>query len=705
MVARQQPEQREKIWRFGPVWGAINGLLVAVVAAQVTVVFGLPLWLPAAMAGGALAVTGALWVHTRLEQRRTRSTEQIQTRILIYAAICIVAGGVWATWAALAGLDGVAYLILAVGAGSLAMVGPAFAPTVAEEAPTPSAGVPVPAAPAEDPLVVRWRSLMNQSLNIKNGSVTITRIDHWESRAGYTVLGEFPPGLRATYKQLAADVEGIAGALRLPVGCPIKVESGAHQGAFVLKVSTVNDLHKIHEFPMAEMKPRTVMDKFPIGKCRDGRPAEIEVGQSSGIVIGKRGTGKTVVLHGITAHLMQCTDAVVWIADLNGGSMGAPWVAPYANGSLSEPVVDWVATSPDEAIRMATVGLAIAKDRKARYQHLLTQKNTDVLPVSADLPAIIVIVDEGAEAFGEDATPEAERAATMLRELQRIGRAMCVNVVLSSMRGTRDCVPPAVKKLTDVKIVMRCDDEAEISYIFDWGAGLRNDDLTEKGAGFFRHIGGTPENFKGWQLLPADIARVATTAAPWRPHLDEPARLVGGATYAQRWTRDENRWWVQALAGTNELAVRQPDVEAKVRGEMPAEVMAAGLERFAAQFAADLAEQAAGHGSRTAPADMVAATASAKTAVKETIVAEPQTVETLDEFVQRIIFDAGEEGIQSGEVIEAARGFTQRRQTVHEAISRAQEAGLVVVPEGKWAKWTATDKLRELMARRAQAAA
>ena len=189
--------------------------------------------------------------------------------------------------------------------------------------------------------------------------------------------------------------------------------------------------------------------------------------------------------------------------------MGAPWTAPYANGTIKTPVIDWVAVSPDEAIRMFTVGLEIAKDRKARYQYLLNEHNVDVLPASADVPAIEIIVDEGAEMFGEDATEEAVRAATMAGELQRIGRAMLVNVTLSSMRGTRDCVPPAVRKLTDVKIVMRCDGDDEIAYVFDWGNGIRNEDLTAQGAGFFRYMAGMPENFKGWRLLPKGIAEIA----------------------------------------------------------------------------------------------------------------------------------------------------------------------------------------------------
>jgi len=702
-MAQQQPEQQQgKTWQFGPVWGAINGLLVAVVAAQVTTLFGLPLWLPTAAAAGAAFLSGGVWLHSRLEQRRTRAKDQAPVRTLIYAVMCMSAAGVWATWVAAFGHSWLTYLVLAGGTLVLASVAPLFAPTVPEEEPQ-RVGLPgLPAGPVEDPLVVRWRTLINQALNIKNGSVSISGIEHWNGATGYTVRGEFPLGQRITYKQLAMDVEGLAGALRLPNGCPIKADAGPHQGSFVLKVSTVNDLDNVQEFPMAEVRQRSVVNPFPLGKCRDARLAEIEVYQSSALVVGMRGSGKTVVLHGMTAHLVQCTDAVVWIADLNGGSMGAPWTAPYATGAIKTPVVDWVATSASEAIRMAAVGLEIAKDRKARYQHLLTQHNTDVLPVSAGLPAIVIIVDEGAEAFGEDATEEAERAATMLRELQRIGRAMCVNVILSSLRGTRDCVPPAVRKQTDVKIVMRCSGDEEIAYVFDWGNGIRNEDLTAKGAGFFRYQVGVPENFKGWRLLPKDIARIAALTEAWRPQLDEPAQLVGGPTYAQRWTRDETWLWVQALAGTTPLAVRPPDVEANVRGDIPTAVMAAGLDRFAQQFKADLAAQAAGTAAPVALVDMV------DRVTHEVEQAPAAAPETLDEFVCRLIFEAGGDGIQSAEIIDAvkAAGLTQRRQTVHEAIARAEAADLVTVPAGKWARWTATDKLRDLMAgNEAQAAA
>lgn len=575
--AREQHQQHEG-WQ--PPWLVIAGVLAAVLAGMTIREFHQPWWLPAAVGGAA---AGGWWVAA-FAARRPRGITWYQVAWLLFTAG-------WASWYAWHGNSPAAWITLVVMAAAFGGGAPLAAPRE-----TPTVPVALPGL-GRDPLSAKWADMLDGVLRTKPGrGVDVKRIDHWPSKAGYTVHVVFPSGSQHTYKAVQQVVEGLAGALRLPKGCPIRVDEGDHQGSAVIKVSTVNDLGGNIPYPTSYAQ-RSIVNDFPIGLYRDKTTAVIDAYQSAGLIVGKRGGGKTVCLHNITASLAQCVDVVVWHVDLNGGSMAAPWLAPYAKGQIDRPAVDWVATTPEEAIRVAAAGLAIAKDRKARYQGLLVERNVDILPVSATLPAVIILVDEGGEVLGEDASPEAVRAAKALRELQRIGRAMCVNVIFSVMRGTSTYVPAGMKKLTDTKLVFRVDDDAELGHVFDWFKGVRATDLTAPGAAFLRRGTDPPEMLKGYSLLPQQIAEISLVTEQWHPTLDPAAARVCGTTYAERWTRPDTHRWLQLLAGVDPdvdpADARPADIEAAVDGVIPAAAAAEYMTRFAEQFKLRLDQQAA----------------------------------------------------------------------------------------------------------------
>lgn len=697
-------------WSFGPLWGTFCALAAIVVTSQVGRVFDLLWWVPLGVTGAALALVTAVWLYRQAEHRSRppyADEEVTPGRALPYRLGCVAAGGMWSTWVAVLGYSPGAWIALVLGGLTLAAVSPLFAPrTPPRVDPAQLAALLPPSGAAQvvDPLMAKWRQLLDLVLLVRDGKpgTTVSKIEHWDRKTGYSVHGLLPAGSRHTYRSIAEETAGLASSLRLPKGCPIKVDEGPHQGAFVIKVSTVNDLDTMIAFPL-DLRRRSATEDFAIGIHRDGSLAMIDFYQSSAVVVGMRGSGKTGVMQSMTATAVQCVDGLVWHVDLNGGSISAPWVSAWANGQADRPAVDWAATTAGEAIRMATVGLAIAKDRKSRFQHLLLNEDTDVLPLSPEVPAILIIVDEGAEMFGEDATPEAVQAATMLRELQRIGRAMCVNVIFSVMRGTRDCVPAGMKKLTAVKVVMAVDDDGEIAYVLDWTKGLRADDLTAKGSGFLRRDKAPPEMFKGYWLSPANRRRISIETAPWRPQLDRAGQGVGGRIYAERWQREETVAWLDRLAGrvhaTGELAqvlaVDADEVEARVTGTVSPAAMAAAMANFADGFKAKLATEAqapAGPVDHHEPgqvATVVAMTDEQHDDPGAQTAEEAAADQSGYDLVCQWVREAGPDGIKREQLVALATeaGVTRRQSTVSNWLSKAADAGLVESKPDDWAKW------------------
>jgi hypothetical protein len=191
---------------------------------------------------------------------------------------------------------------------------------------------------------------------------------------------------------------------------------------------------------------------------------------------------------------------------------------------------------------------------------MLIVHNTDVLPPGNGFdrchecndvhpPAIVVFVDEGGEVTGEETSKEAIQAAAALRELQRIGRAMLVNVVISVQRGTSDMVPSQMKKATALAICTRVKDDSELSYVFDWGRGLKSEDLRFPWQAYIQRGSESVLMFKSFLLLPKQITEIALATWELRPVMVADEVAIGGEAYSKRWTRPDIQEFMEGLRG------------------------------------------------------------------------------------------------------------------------------------------------------------
>ncbi|MET7339134.1 hypothetical protein [Nonomuraea sp. NPDC005650] len=360
--------------------------------------------------------------------------------------------------------------------------------------------------------------------------VQVTAVVPWSTRAGYDVHLVLPGG-GVTRQQLANYAEALATDARLAMGCGIEVAPGADRGLVVLRVSTVNRMAMPIGCP-DDFSALSIMGALAFGEHTNSDPTEIAIRQEAVLLAGKRGSGKTTLLQVLSILLGRCVDNLTWHIDLNGGGVTQMWIDVWLDGKVERCPIDWAAADIEEAILMLTVAVAIAKHRKTAYRKLKRKHNTTLLPVSASLPQITIVVDEGAEPFKDP------RLAKLLGELQNIGREPAVNLVISALRPTSDLVPANMRVQAGVRVLMHGPDDAEIGHMFgQWGQGLTMDALGGPGTGLISIAGARARPFRGFNVSPELVERAAIAIARMRPDLDQASADVAGYWYATRYER------------------------------------------------------------------------------------------------------------------------------------------------------------------------
>ncbi|QXJ27076.1 hypothetical protein AGRA3207_007874 (plasmid) [Actinomadura graeca] len=511
----------------GPLSGAAVTLAAGTVGGMAHVS---PVWAAAAAGVGAL---GAV-----LESAH----RDAGPGALLYRLGCWVGAGGWLTWAWCTGDALTTNGLAAVAAGGVAAA--AFAPLgrirARGGAPARRAGgelVAVTARPA-GPLAADWEARFRRVCRVR---VQVTRVQHWDNAAGYTLTCELPPG-PATMAQIGAATTALATDARLPDGCGVEApQPGRHRGELTLGVSTRNLLGvRGDEAPPkipypADYSPRSLLETIDMGIQRDGSVSGMSLREDSMLVVGPKGGGKTNVLDVTTLGVARCTDALVWHIDLNGGGMSQLWLHAWLEGRCERPPIDWAAPSPREALLMVTVALAIAKDRKGSYRTFKAQSNVKLLPISPELPAIVLMVDEGAEALSPaNRDPIGSQVRAGLEELLRIGRNEAVVPHFSALRPTQTTISPDVLHGCAWRLGMYGTSEGDLAHLYGWHKGINAIDLPVKGTTFVGHKPDAPTPVKVWYLEPEQMQEAALAVAAARPELDEASAEIADAQFAVR---------------------------------------------------------------------------------------------------------------------------------------------------------------------------
>lgn len=396
--------------------------------------------------------------------------------------------------------------------------------------------------------------------------VEVLAIEPWrddqgnETGAGFDLEIKMPPGGR-TWRDLASNTDGLASDAGLPEGCGIEVYAGAGRNLAIIKVQLINALLKTQNVPH-DASELSFEGDFDIGVLRDGGLAMVNIREFSMMMAGAKRTGKTNELLAIITRLLRMPNLLVWVIDFNGGGVALQWLRMWNElGQPGRPPIDWVASTPDEADHMANAAVRIAKARKVEYQQLMAEKNTDLLPMSADLPGIVIITDEGAEVYAD---PKTRRVAEPMKEVLRIAGSSGVNQINCFLRATADTTGDTIiKSQSQVRVGMRMADEAEISYLLGWKSGVTPQDMPERGYGALTmDESKTASVFRGWRVLPDDIRWFVENTACYRQNggLDDVSRRAAGAIYESRWADDRVGYVFngQKVGATTSMSKEEP---------------------------------------------------------------------------------------------------------------------------------------------------
>ncbi|MEV5408588.1 hypothetical protein AB0K60_07095 [Thermopolyspora sp. NPDC052614] len=512
----------------GPVSGAAVGALGLAAAAAVGHQAGLEAWwaVTAATVGGISTLVTA---------------QNLTPAALWYRLGLWIGGGGWLTWAWLfTPWERNTLLSLAAGALTAGLLSPLGR---RKARPRPGvAGVPQRAGGvlmrrADSQLIQQWQARFFRVCRLQ---VQVLDVQWWPGRTGYTLTCLMPLG-NAPLSRIEQAADTLAIDARLPEGCGVeKPGPGSHRGEFTLRVSVVNRLMEPVPYE-PDAGPDGIDEPLPYGVYRDGTPALAALREHSGVIVGARGGGKTNLLHVTTARAGRCRDALVWHIDLNGGGMSQIWLHPWLEGQCDRPPIDWAAGTPGDALEMVQAALAIAKDRKRTSRRLKIAANSNLLPVSPDLPEIVLLLDEGAEILSPRHTdPVRKGIREGVEELQRIGRNEAVNVIVSALRATMDMIPRAIMTQAAWKVGFPVEETAELAYLFGmekYGSFNPDNDLPTSGCVYERDGRAPIRPAKVELMQPADILSEALVIARTRPELDAAAVRAAGAAYQDRYQR------------------------------------------------------------------------------------------------------------------------------------------------------------------------
>ncbi|GAA1140177.1 hypothetical protein F4556_003405 [Kitasatospora gansuensis] len=531
---RKNPALLDRLdWSAGhtPLTGTVNSVSGALAAASLGHSTGMP-------AGWALAAGAAGAMATAYASARRRLT----TATLTFRTACWLTAGGWTSWAI---ANGGPWHWPQVGTLAVAgIAGGCLAPVLAgHEEIEQEARRHLLLIGARRQMAADWTDRIQRVCNVQ---VTVLGIEHWPSGAGYTLEVELPEG-GTTRRAITDRSEGLGADLDLPEGCGLQVMPGISRRRVLILVTTQSLAGIEIPFPVAELSElATVNNPLPIAVLSDGARAELDLRQASTIVTGPTGSGKTNWLHTLIAELNGTNDTLVWVIDLNAGSIGLPWLnawhdaqtgrdgARWTKEQVPVPGVDWVASTPGEAKRMLAAAVRIAKRRKVAYQDAMRDANDDKLPVGPSVPEIVIIMDEGAEVA---ATREARAVLAGVSEVIRIARAMAIRAVVSVLRVTSDVMPdPLVRKMASNRVATGAYEDSELGHLFGWRALRAEDSFSGPGSLLVGTEGKQPAKARQWRITPAQIEEISAVTAHRRPALDGPSLEAAGEDYTERWT-------------------------------------------------------------------------------------------------------------------------------------------------------------------------
>lgn len=528
-------KRRFEIGHFGPVTGPVTAGTTALAVASLGSLpeIGLSPW----WAAGVAAAGGLLHLAEAVKRGTTGFTKL--HRIGEWAG-----AGVW-TWWALGSTPWQVELLAPLVAGTGIAVVSSQAARVYEET--------VDGRAREEERIRRriglaeeWERRIARVCNIQG--VDIAKhgaLEEWQRpdparpgntrSTGYSIEAVLPAGgkrwtdISAKKLELGADAD-------LPEGCGVEVRQGARARRVIIDVTTVNIFGEDVALP-ADYSKRSINEPLVMGVRADGSLAEVSLRWVCGILIGQTGSGKSNTLTVLITQLLRCDDVVVVGIDPNGGKAFKPFLRPWLKaGREGRPAIEWVAPdgaegNDDRAWALVNWLVDSIERRAGAYEHLMEEVDDDKLPVSHDLPQIVLITDETASL--------SRRVKTKLSELSNRSRAVSIRQLTCSLRAIDaggDGIPTDLLAQGKTRIAMDVTDDNELAYLYGWSKRTpKAEESKGVGTGFAAEGKEVPRQQKTYRAAPSAASDFAVHTEHLRPEVDQVTIDTNRAAWDHRW--------------------------------------------------------------------------------------------------------------------------------------------------------------------------
>ena len=238
----------------------------------------------------------------------------------------------------------------------------------------------------------------------------------------------------------------------------------------------------------------TIKKGVPFGLDERGKTITLPMFESSGLIGGEPGGGKSVGLSLIIAAALEAPDAVVYAVDMKGGVELSVW-----GGMLDREAV--------EPAEVAELMSDVDQEMRARMARLREKGARKLTPTAKD-PLIVLIVDELAQL--DSASMKA------LERILALGRAPGISVWAATQRPSASLIPTNLRTLFRLAVGFRSNRKTDSDVIL--GQGWRGEGVcgTElPGPGHCWIIGDKgPQRGRTFQFTDAAIKKVARRNPP-----------------------------------------------------------------------------------------------------------------------------------------------------------------------------------------------
>lgn len=263
-------------------------------------------------------------------------------------------------------------------------------------------------------------------------------------------------------------------------------------------------LPRVATYPEAQL---ATVDRVPVGVDLDGQMVSVVLRESNLLVAGLPGSGKSALLSALLAGAASMPNVVLIGFDPKIVELAA-WRVAFAR----------VYTEEDDFLP----GLeALGDQMDARYRHIESMSLRKLEAFTAELPLIVVVVDELAEIVQTGDAKRDKAIALALRRLIQKGRAAGICVIAATQRPSADIVPTSLRDLFIQRVALATSTvEMSRMILGDYGQtgdgpvdGPHTVSGVEKGVGFvMAATDRVPRKFKAYWLDDAAIAARAGSA-------------------------------------------------------------------------------------------------------------------------------------------------------------------------------------------------